>query len=53
MEIIDKFGFRANWFVNFAIGIVGVLLSYILYQMVNKERKKIKENIINSIFKAS
>ncbi|MCB5994583.1 MFS transporter [Flavobacterium psychrophilum] len=53
MEIIDKFGFRANWFVNFAIGIVGVLLSYILYQMVKKERKKIKENIINSIFKDS
>jgi predicted MFS family arabinose efflux permease len=53
MKIIEIYGFKTNWFLNSIIGIVGVLLSYTLYLMVKKEQKKIKENIINSIFKVS
>ena len=53
MKIIEIYGFKTNWFLNSIIGIVGVLLSYALYLMVKKEQKKIKENIINSIFKTS
>ena len=53
LTIVDLYGFKANWLFNFGLAMVGVLLSFYLYKEVKNNLIKTKEDIVNSIFKAS
>lgn len=53
MEIIAKFGYRANWIFLFLLGLIGFVLSYRLVFIVKKEKEIIKEKIVQSFFSSS
>lgn len=50
MEIIAKYGYRANWIFLFVLGLIGFILSYRLVFIVKKEKKIVKQKIVQSIF---
>ncbi|MCB4798380.1 MFS transporter [Neotamlana laminarinivorans] len=50
MEVISKFGYQANWFVNFGISIIAMCLAYLLYIYLKKEKIKKHDDIVKSIF---
>lgn len=52
MEIIAKYGYRANWIFLFVLGLIGFILSYRLVFIVKKEKKIVKQKIVQSIFGA-
>ena len=52
MEIIAKYGYRANWIFLFVLGLIGFILSYRLVFIVKKEKKIVKQKIVQSIFVA-
>ncbi|MDV7185830.1 MFS transporter [Lutibacter sp. TH_r2] len=39
MEIIDRFGFRANWYVMGILGLIAVLLMVVLQKLLKKEKQ--------------
>ncbi|WP_375605380.1 MFS transporter [Flavobacterium davisii] len=49
--IIHRLGYNINFILNIFLGITGVLLSYILINLVTKEIKDKKAAILNSFFK--
>lgn len=53
MEIIEKFGYRANWIFLFVLGLIGFALSYRLVFIVRKEKEVIKNKIVQSFFAGS
>ena len=53
MEIIAKYGYRANWIFLFVLGLIGFILSYRLVFIVKKEKKILKQKIVQSIFVSS
>nr|WP_315152636.1 MFS transporter [uncultured Flavobacterium sp.] len=53
LSIVDVYGFRANWIFNVGLAFIAVLLSWYLYKVVEITIRKTKENIVNSLFKAS
>ena len=46
MEIIQRSGYETNWLFMTGLGIVGTLLVYKLYKMVEKEETKNKDRVI-------
>ena len=53
MEIIAKYGYRANWIFLFVLGLIGFILSYRLVFIVKKEKEIVKQKIVQSIFVSS
>jgi p-aminobenzoyl-glutamate transporter AbgT len=53
LTIVDTYGFAVNWFFNFGLAVIAVLLSWYLYKIVGVKLKKTKEDIVNSIFKTA
>lgn len=50
LTLVDLYGFKFNWIFNFGLSMIAVILSYYLFLLVKKDRKKTKEAIVNSIF---
>lgn len=53
MDIISNYGYRTNWIFLSALGFLGFIVAYRLVFIVTKEKKNIKEKIVQSIFIAS
>jgi predicted MFS family arabinose efflux permease len=53
LTIVDVYGFKVNWFFNFGLSVLAILLSYYLYIIVGLKLKRTKENIVKSIFKTT
>ncbi|WP_428223626.1 MFS transporter [Flavobacterium sp.] len=51
MLVVDTYGFRANWFLDVALGLLAISINFYLVKHMLKERRKIKEDMIKSIFK--
>lgn len=50
MDIIEIYGYRANWVFLFVLGFVGFIVSYRLVIIVAKEKKIINKKIVESLF---
>lgn len=50
MDIISNYGYRTNWIFLSALGFLGFIVAYRLVFIVTKEKKNIKEKIVQSIF---
>jgi predicted MFS family arabinose efflux permease len=50
MEIIELYGYRANWVFLSCLGFLGFILAYRLIFIVKKEKESINEKIVESLF---